>query len=200
MEELSVQEKREFIQWVLNNYTIRRKECVWILNYLVSHDEHLVNVVFIQDGTSLTPFGLHLTDHDTHKRCKFYFQGIATEDMDKAFHAIRGYGKEHKMYIRFELNFKPEHRAIHLGVLDSNPYLTRPARLLADMSRGAEAFLYSAMYRFEREHLHMQIDEALVSGDKELFIELTARLKETKNFDMIEIIKDNDRFRVKDGV
>lgn len=36
---ISVNEKKEFIRWFLNHYQLKRRECVWILNYLMSHDQ-----------------------------------------------------------------------------------------------------------------------------------------------------------------
>jgi uncharacterized protein YpiB (UPF0302 family) len=197
---LSVQDKRSFIQWILNNYQLRRRECHWIMNYLIGSDRHLDNVVFIDTGTSFAPIGLHITDHNTHKRCKFYFHGVTTDDMEKAFHAIRNYGIDDKVYIRFDLDFKDEDRIKFLNAVEDNPHIPKRTGALAEMSRKAEIFMHSAMHSFERERLHEQIDEALVSGNKELFIELTAKLKTVQTFDTIEIIKDKDRFHVKDGV
>lgn len=36
---VSVNEKKDFIRWFLNHYQLKRRECVWILNYLMSHDQ-----------------------------------------------------------------------------------------------------------------------------------------------------------------
>jgi len=34
---VSVMEKKEFVRWFLKRYQMKRRECVWILNYLLSH-------------------------------------------------------------------------------------------------------------------------------------------------------------------
>lgn len=192
---ISVQDKRVFLQWILNNFTLRRRECHWILNYLMGPNSHLDNLTFVDEGVPLTQFGLHITDNNTHKRCKFYYQGVTTDDMEKAFHAIRQNGQDEKFYIQFELKFSDDERVKFLNIVQDNPHIPSTFAL----SRKAEMFMHSAMYLFERERLHEQIDEALSVGDKELFLELTDKLKEVRNFDSIEIIKGKDRFSVKDG-
>ena len=45
---VSVNEKKEFIRWFLNNYQLKRRECVWILNYLLSHDQLMEKVHFVE--------------------------------------------------------------------------------------------------------------------------------------------------------
>lgn len=192
---LSVEGKRTFMKWILNNFTLRRRECHWILNYLMGSDRHLENLTFLDEGVSLTPFGLRITGHDMHERCKFYYKGVTTDEMEKAFHAIRQNGMHEKFYIQFDLTFSSDERVQFLSMIQDNPHIPQTLAL----ARKAETFIHSAMYRFERERLHEQIDRALEVGDRELFLELTDKLKEIKVFDSIEIIKDNDRFRVKDG-
>lgn len=41
---VSVNEKKDFIRWFLNHYQLKRRECVWILNYLMSHDSLMEKV------------------------------------------------------------------------------------------------------------------------------------------------------------
>jgi uncharacterized protein YpiB (UPF0302 family) len=179
----------------LINFTLRRRECHWILNYLMGSDRHLDNLTFVDEGVPLTQFGLLITDNNTHKPCKFYYKGVTTDDMEKAFHAIRQSGQYEKFYIQFDLKLMDDERVKLLNTVQDNPHIPPTFTL----SRKAEVFINSAMYRFERERLHEQIDEALSVGNKELFLELTDKLKEVRNFESIEIIKSRDRFRVKDG-
>ena len=42
--------KREegFCKMVLNNYQLKQRECVWILNYLMSHDQLMHKVHFVE--------------------------------------------------------------------------------------------------------------------------------------------------------
>lgn len=38
---VSVVDKKAFVRWFLKNYQLKRRECVWILNYLLSNDDLL---------------------------------------------------------------------------------------------------------------------------------------------------------------
>ena len=47
---ISVNEKKEFVRWFLNNYQLKRRECVWILNYLMSHDQLMEKVHCVENA------------------------------------------------------------------------------------------------------------------------------------------------------
>ena len=47
---VSVNEKKDFIRWFLNHYQLKRRECVWILNYLMSHDQLMEKVHFVEQA------------------------------------------------------------------------------------------------------------------------------------------------------
>ena len=47
---VSVNEKKDFIRWFLNHYQLKRRECVWILNYLISHDQLMEKVHFVEQA------------------------------------------------------------------------------------------------------------------------------------------------------
>jgi uncharacterized protein YpiB (UPF0302 family) len=46
---ITVDEKKDFIHWFLNHYSLKRREAVWILNYLISHESILDNLHFVED-------------------------------------------------------------------------------------------------------------------------------------------------------
>jgi uncharacterized protein YpiB (UPF0302 family) len=76
-------------------------------------------------------------------------QGVTTDDMEKAFHAIRqnGYGIDDKVYyIQFDLDFKDEDRIKFLNAVEDNPHIPKRTGALAEMSRKAEIFMHSAMH------------------------------------------------------
>ena len=43
---IDVTEKREFLVWLINNISFRRREVIWILNYLINHETILKKCVF----------------------------------------------------------------------------------------------------------------------------------------------------------
>lgn len=67
---VSVNEK-DFIRWFLNHYQLKRRECVWILNYLMSHDSLMEKCIlssrpnFVRGALSCLPTAL--------RKCLFVF-------------------------------------------------------------------------------------------------------------------------------
>ena len=45
-----VVDKKAFVRWFLKNYQLKRRECVWILNYLLSNDELLKHIHFVDEA------------------------------------------------------------------------------------------------------------------------------------------------------
>lgn len=43
-------DKKNFVRWFLKNFQLKRRECVWILNYLLSNDELLENIHFVEEA------------------------------------------------------------------------------------------------------------------------------------------------------
>lgn len=46
---VSVEEKKEFIQWFLKQFKLKKRECVWILDYLRKNDHLLHNIHFVDN-------------------------------------------------------------------------------------------------------------------------------------------------------
>ena len=86
---VSVNEKKDFIRWFLNHYQLKRRECVWILNYLMSHDQLMEKVHFVEQA-QYCPRGLIMSTHCVDKvPFRFYKENVMTTDAEKSFHDIR---------------------------------------------------------------------------------------------------------------
>ena len=59
---VTVNEKKEFVRWFLTNYQLKRRECVWILNYLMSHDQLMKRVHFVEQA-QFCPRGMVMSTH-----------------------------------------------------------------------------------------------------------------------------------------
>lgn len=172
---VSVNEKKDFIRWFLNHYQLKRRECVWILNYLMSHDQLMERVHFVENA-QFCPRGLVMSTHCIDEvPFRFYKENIMTTDAEKSFHDIR-LNRDEEIYI--QLNFHASNKAHQFAaVLEENPYM--PKRLqISDKDRLiAERFLKDSLYRFQKDKLVKMIDEALDRQDKEEFRRLTEQLK-----------------------
>lgn len=175
---VSVNEKKDFIRWFLNHYQLKRRECVWILNYLMSHDQLMENVHFVEQA-QYCPRGLIMSTHCVEKvPFRFYKENVMTTDAEKSFHDIR-LNREEDIFI--QLNFHASNQAHqYVAVLEENPFM--PKHLQVNEKDGviAEQFLKYSIEHFQEEKLLSLIDIALDQRDCEAFGILTGRLKKAK--------------------
>lgn len=176
---ISVNEKKEFIRWFLNHYQLKRRECVWILNYLMSHDQLMEKVHFVEHA-EFCPRGIIMSTQCVDDvPFRFYKDSILTTDAEKSFHDIR-LNRDQEIYI--QLNFKAVHKSHHYAlVLENNPYM--PEHLdISDKDRElAEQFLQTSIKNFQLEQIREKIDKALDRKDKEEFIMLSEQLNRILN-------------------
>jgi uncharacterized protein YpiB (UPF0302 family) len=175
---VSVNEKKDFIRWFLNHYQLKRRECVWILNYLMSHDQLMEKVHFVEQA-QYCPRGLIMSTHCVDKvPFRFYKENVMTTDAEKSFHDIR-LNREEDIYI--QLNFHASNQKHqYAAVLEENPFM--PNHLQVNEKDGliAEEFLNYSIERFQHEKLLNLIDEALDKQDREAFQVLTKKLNQLK--------------------
>ncbi|WP_338749666.1 ReoY family proteolytic degradation factor [Bacillus sp. FJAT-52991] len=173
---VSVHEKKDFIRWFLNHYQLKRRESVWILNYLMSHDQLMEKVHFVDDA-QYCPRGMVMSTHCVDSApFRFFKENIMTTDAEKSFHDIR-LNKEENIYI--ELKFRGSNISHqYAAVLEENPFMPRNLRITEKDKALAEKFLKDSIYRFQKERLLQEIDEALDRADKERFLQLTERLNQ----------------------
>lgn len=180
---VSVDEKKEFIRWFLNHYQLKRRECVWILNYLMSHDQLMMNVHFVE-GAKYCPKGMVMSTHCVEDvPFRFYKSNIMTTDAEKSFHDIR-LNKDEDIYI--QLNFRTAYSSYqYAAVLEENPY--QPKNLPGNEQDQyiAENILKISLSRFEEERLAQMIDEAIDNRDIELFNKLSSQLKRIRSQESI---------------
>lgn len=172
---VSVNEKKDFIRWFLNHYQLKRRECVWILNYLMSHDQLMEKVHFVEQA-QYCPRGIVMSTHCVDEvPFRFYKANVMTTDAEKSFHDIR-LNREEDIYI--QLNFHASFQAPQFAaVLEENPFMPKNLHISDSDRLIAEKFLTTSIENFQREKLIKQIDEALDRHDKEAFTKLTEQLK-----------------------
>jgi uncharacterized protein YpiB (UPF0302 family) len=171
---VSVNEKKDFIRWFLNHYQLKRRECVWILNYLMSHDQLMKKVHFVENA-QYCPRGLIMSTHCVDEApFRFYKSNIMTTDAEKSFHDIR-LNREEEIYI--QLNFKSAYSSYqYAAVLEENPFMPKSSTINEKDKILAEQFLEKTILAFQREKLLQQIDEALDRHDEAAFLHLSEQL------------------------
>ncbi len=176
---VSVNEKKDFIRWFLNHYQLKRRECVWILNYLMSHDQLMEKVHFVEQA-QYCPRGLIMSTHCVDKvPFRFYKENVMTTDAEKSFHDIR-LNRDEEIFI--QLNFHASNQVPqYAAVLEENPFMPKHLQINEKDSLLAEQILKYSIERFQHEKLLALIDEALDRHDEETFKRLTDQLNQIAN-------------------
>ncbi|ALX47953.1 ReoY family proteolytic degradation factor [Lentibacillus amyloliquefaciens] len=178
---VSAKDKKSFIQWFLNHYQLKKRESVWILNYIVNHQSLLSNVHFVREA-KFCPRGLIMTAYCSDQvSFRFYKKQLVTTDAEKAFHEIR-MNQEEPLYI--QLNFNKSHQSsIYAAVLVENPFIPDDYFITEQDQESAKRLLNKMLFDQQDKSLRKQIDKALDKRDRSTFNDLTKRLYQLNNMD-----------------
>jgi uncharacterized protein YpiB (UPF0302 family) len=169
--------KKEFVRWFLKRYKLKRRECVWILNYLLSHEQILQNVHFTDEAHYCPRAMIISTTKSESIPFRFYKGNLMTADAEKSFHDLRLHEDE-KMYI--QLNFPNNHSCPHYAsVREENPFLPSYLQVSEMDRKTAERLVEESIAAMTKETLMKGINEALDTNDKERFITLSSLLIES---------------------
>ncbi len=171
---ISVQDKKSFIQWFLNHYQLKKRESVWILNYLINHKKILSNVHFVREA-KFCPRGIIITSHCSEEvPFRFYKNQLVTTDAEKSFHDIR-MNQHEPLYI--QLNFKKSYQnVLYAAVLVENPFIPDEYFITKKDQEIAKQLLEKSLYDYQKNQLQVKIDCALDEKDQQTFQELAKKL------------------------
>lgn len=171
---ISIQDKKAFIEWFLNHYQLKKRESVWILNYLVNHDNLLNNVHFIREA-KFCPRGIIISSQCSDDApFRFYKNHLVTTDAEKSFHDIR-MNRDEALYV--QLNFHNSiQNASFVAVLEDNPFIPEDYYITKSDEENAEMLFEKIMYDREKKKIQEKIDRCLDNNDHSLFMELTEKL------------------------
>ncbi|MBU8907260.1 ReoY family proteolytic degradation factor [Desertibacillus haloalkaliphilus] len=178
---ISVIEKKDFLKWFLNTYQLKRRECAWLLNYLISDNDIMKHVHFV-DKAEHCPKALVISSTDVEQIpfC-FHKHQHVTMDAEKAFHDIR-LNNEEDIYI--QLNFpSSQTNPQYVAVLEDNPFLPRNEEATNVDQLLAEMVLDKAIVSFKRQRLLEEINKSLDQNDEQLFLSLTTELNKLSALD-----------------
>ncbi|TSB46926.1 ReoY family proteolytic degradation factor [Alkalicoccobacillus porphyridii] len=170
-----VVDKKDFLKSFLKQYELKRRECAWLLNYLMS-DDHLMEKVHFIEQAEQTPKALVISAQGM-STVPFSFRKHqhVTTDAEKAFHDIR-LNQSEEIYI--ELHFKgAKSYSLYLAVLEENPYLPENQKRAEIMENEADRLLSHSLYVFRRNQLLGKIDDSLDARDHELFKQYSEELR-----------------------
>lgn len=169
-------EKKEFLKWFTKSYVLKRREALWILDYLYNHDIVLEKTHFVED-VKKTPRGIYMTvQNNENPAFRFYKNGKTFKDAMQAFHEVR-LNWSSPLYIEIDFddswNFQQ-----YLTVLEDNPYSTWNESITDELVETVEDALNYEMLLYARQQVMNEIDQKLATGDEKEFSTLTDELKE----------------------
>ncbi|ANU28103.1 ReoY family proteolytic degradation factor [Planococcus versutus] len=172
---ISLGEKKQFVRWFLQSYKMKRRECIWILNYMLSNEELLDKTHFVEEA-HYCPRAMVMSSSESKEiPFRFYKGNLMTADAEKSFHDLRLNPEEH-LYIQLNFpNIPPP--VLYLSVLEENPYVPEDASIDEKDRQTAEQILAESMSIFQEESLSKQIDDALDANDRDRFFELSSILQ-----------------------
>lgn len=175
----SLEAKKKFIAWFISNHALKRRESLWILNYLLNHELLLKQIHFVEH-VEVTPKGMWFsTKQVANESFYFYKNGVKLNNPEQAFHDIRLNWKE-DCYV--EMEFDDAYLTmVQFGVLEKNDYCQQDQEVV--VSDAVIDELASIQREVYMEQLKLQIDEAIMNGDKENFMRLTQHLQELRTVD-----------------
>ncbi|MGJ9382027.1 hypothetical protein CR203_09500 [Salipaludibacillus neizhouensis] len=173
-----VMEKRDFLKWFLEEYQLKRRECAWLLNFLMSDDILIERVHFVEQAEHCPKALMISANNVEHVPFAFHKNQHVTMDAEKSFHDIR-LNRNEDIFI--QLNFKNKQKIPqYLAVLEENPYLPINEEEENVQSLLAEMILDESLRHHKMKMLEGCIDEALMSGDKLSFRNLAEQYSALK--------------------
>lgn len=192
MNRIQLKDKKKFIKWFLESFQMKRRESLWILNYLLNHDIVLNKTKFVEN-VHTTPRGIRMAtagveDPSFH----FYKDGVEYSDPEKAFHEVR-LNWHSDLYI--ELVFPDSWMTEEfISIVEDNPFSTWNEMISDEFSERIDNEIDRFQLVERRDELLEEIDSALSEDQRDSFIVLTKELKEVED-SLEKLLPNNERQR-----
>lgn len=169
-QQVSTAYKKVMIRWLLKRYKMKRKECVWILNYLLSNEKLLDNVHFTEEA-HYCPRAMIMSVVETDQiPFRFYRGNLMTADAEKAFHELR-MNPDEAMYIQINIP-KDVYASTYYQALVENPYIPEYSKVNKKDKEMADSFLGEMSSSMAENAYSLLIDKALDERDEKEFLRL----------------------------
>lgn len=183
------EDKKFFLKWFTHNFELKRRESLWIIDYLYNNDIMLDKTHFVEQ-VEKTPRGIYMTVKGNQQPSfRFYKNGHIFKDAMQAFHEIR-LNWSSKLYIEVAFDNAWQYPE-YLNVLEDNPFAkwneTIPEETVEQVN---DALEYETLL-LARKGLLKEINETLTTGSENKFKALTQKLKEI-NIEIDKITYHNE--------
>lgn len=176
---VQLKEKKDFLKWFLQRYQMKRREAMWILNYLLNHDIVLNKTKFVEEANK-TPRGIRMSAVGTKEEAfRFFKDGQEFDHPEQAFHEVR-LNWHTDLYI--ELVFQDSvlsHE--YAAVLEDNPFSKWNDQITDEVDEEVDLAVDNFYLQEKKDQLLEGIDRALESDDRSEFYTLAKELQELES-------------------
>ena len=170
---VSVEDKKIFVRWLLKRYQMKRRESNWILSYLLTHDQLMEKVHFVEEAHYCARSMVITVTESNGVPFRFYNGNIMTADAEKAFNDLRLHPDEN-MYL--QLNFPNTTAIEYLAVLETNEFIPKYLHGNEKDREFAEKVTQHLIMLQTEQAYGQMIDDALDKRDKEKFMALSRKV------------------------
>lgn len=175
-----IEEKKTFIKWVLETFTLQKRESYWVLNYLLNHEVLLTKIIFVRDALA-TPRGLRISESsisDDDSGMVLVKDGLLFDDPEQIFHDIR---LNWRQVLYVEIEFPNASRYLpYQAVLEINPYVPETNEIDSEWDYSLDAFLNNYDQTVQLANLLTAINQAIDEEDETSFKQLTKKYNHLK--------------------
>lgn len=174
---VDIQQKKDYLNWFMAHSNFSRREILWVLNYIASHDTILEHVHFIEH-VDKTPRGIRFisADFEQASPIAMFINGRIFVDVDQIFHEIRlNWKKELYLETSFPRNWEEPN---YVTVLEDNPYASWNDSIDKEVVHEIDEYLIEAEAESKLKAYYEEIDLALANGDEDEFLRLSEKIKE----------------------
>lgn len=173
---VSNMDKKHFLKWVTKKFVMKRREALWILDYLFNHNLMLEKTHFVEN-VEKTPRGIYMSVAGNEKPdFRFYKNGHTFEDGMQAFHEVR-LNWSSPLYIEIDIDDAWQYSE-YLSILEDNPYASWNDSISDELSEKVDDALTFETLNLVKEQIMKEIDQSLVDGNEEAFHSLTEAMKD----------------------
>lgn len=166
---VSIQAKKQFLQWFISHYKMNTQEVNWFLEDLIEDERALFHLHFVQD-IEHCPKGIIISTHVPDDVSFLFFKGsVQTNDVYTAYHELHLYHEE-AFYV--QINFPQSNlHSLYKAVLEEEMMQREKDKVYA------EQLLKHLLMQGEKQTLEREVNEALDSSDSAKFIHYSTQLK-----------------------
>lgn len=173
---VDLNEKKQWLKWLLAYGPFQRREILWILDYLLHHDNILANIKIVEHADATTRGLVLLPNQSSEDALTLYLNGHLFHDPDQIFHEVRFNWKQ-PLFLECPLP-KSWELPEYLAVLEDNPFRRWNDNLTEGTCEEVDLFIENQEKASERHHLIKKIDAALDANNREAFDDFSKQLLE----------------------